>query len=204
MRGLHPLAPARRHPQPVEPRVRRSAARRAAPARRSRRARRRWPAARDIGGSIRIPASFKRRRRLQAALRPRAGRRRRSTSTSTATAGRSPARVADAALLENVLAGPHPRDIVSLRPKLELPARLRGRRGPARRASRRPRRLAARPEVRANTLRRGRRRCARPAPIVEEVDLPRRRRRSVRAAVALHFDLASAAGSAPRPRRTAT
>jgi Asp-tRNA(Asn)/Glu-tRNA(Gln) amidotransferase A subunit family amidase len=32
--------------------------------------------------------------------------------------------VADCALLENVIAGPHPSDVVSLRPKLEIPAEL--------------------------------------------------------------------------------
>jgi aspartyl-tRNA(Asn)/glutamyl-tRNA(Gln) amidotransferase subunit A len=32
--------------------------------------------------------------------------------------------VADCALLENVIAGPHPHDVVSLRPKLEIPAEL--------------------------------------------------------------------------------
>src|SRR6266851_2920923 len=34
--------------------------------------------------------------------------------------------VADCALLENVMAGPHPSDIASLRPKLEIPDRLEG------------------------------------------------------------------------------
>ena len=32
--------------------------------------------------------------------------------------------VADCALLENVIAGPHPSDVASLRPKLEIPAPL--------------------------------------------------------------------------------
>lgn len=34
--------------------------------------------------------------------------------------------VADCALLENAMAGPHPRDVTSLRPKLEIPAALDG------------------------------------------------------------------------------
>ena len=34
--------------------------------------------------------------------------------------------VADCALLENVMAGPHPSDIASLRPKLRIPAKLSG------------------------------------------------------------------------------
>ena len=34
--------------------------------------------------------------------------------------------VADCALLENVIAGPHPSDVVSLRPKLEIPDKLDG------------------------------------------------------------------------------
>src|SRR4029078_12246213 len=34
--------------------------------------------------------------------------------------------IADCALFENVIAGPHPADITSLRPKLEIPERLEG------------------------------------------------------------------------------
>jgi aspartyl-tRNA(Asn)/glutamyl-tRNA(Gln) amidotransferase subunit A len=34
--------------------------------------------------------------------------------------------VADCALLENALSGPHPADVTSLRPKVRIPARLRG------------------------------------------------------------------------------
>ena len=34
--------------------------------------------------------------------------------------------VADCALFENVIAGPHPRDIATLRPKLNIPAQLKG------------------------------------------------------------------------------
>jgi Asp-tRNA(Asn)/Glu-tRNA(Gln) amidotransferase A subunit family amidase len=34
--------------------------------------------------------------------------------------------VADCALLQNVIAGPHPSDVASLRPKLEIPSRLDG------------------------------------------------------------------------------
>jgi amidase len=37
--------------------------------------------------------------------------------------------VADCALFENVLAGPHPKDIVSLRPKLRVPSALKGIKG---------------------------------------------------------------------------
>lgn len=79
----------------------------------------------DIGGSIRIPASIN------------------GVVGFKAPHGRVPTyppfnldrychdgpmarTVADCALFENVLAGPHPEDVTSLRPKLELPERFEG------------------------------------------------------------------------------
>ena len=80
----------------------------------------------DIGGSIRIPASFcgvvgfkppYGRVPQDAALQPRPLLPRRA---------RWLARVEDCRLLENVMAGPHRDDIVSLRPKLTIPHELPG------------------------------------------------------------------------------
>ena len=58
VRRLHPLAPARRDAQPVEPRVRGRRLLAAARAPRWRRARATLASGSDIGGSIRIPAAF--------------------------------------------------------------------------------------------------------------------------------------------------
>ena len=126
VRRLHPLAAARRDPQPVEPRVR---GRRLLG--RLRRGARRGHG--DAGQRLRHrrldphPGQLQRRRRLQAAVRPRAGRRRRSTSTSSATSAPLARTVADCALFENALAGPHPRDHMSLRPKRRAARALRRR-----------------------------------------------------------------------------
>ena len=125
LRRLHALPAVGRHPQPVGPGVGRR--------RFVRRRRRRARIGHDHAGQRlrhrRLdphPGLVQRRRRLQAAVRARAAGSARSTSTPTATAGRSPAPSSDALLFENVLAGPHPADVVSLRPKLELPDRLEG------------------------------------------------------------------------------
>jgi Asp-tRNA(Asn)/Glu-tRNA(Gln) amidotransferase A subunit family amidase len=77
----------------------------------------------DIGGSIRIPASFC----GVVGFKPPYGR-----VPEIATfnldhychEGPLARTVADCALLENVIAGPHPSDVVSIRPKLEIPAEL--------------------------------------------------------------------------------
>jgi len=77
----------------------------------------------DIGGSIRIPASacgvygFK----------PPYGRNPEHSPFNLdwyCHAGALTRSVADSALMQNVIAGPHPRDIVAIRPKLRVPARL--------------------------------------------------------------------------------
>lgn len=77
----------------------------------------------DIGGSIRIPASFN----GVVGFKPPYGRVPQVAPFNLDTychCGPMARTVADCLLFENVLAGPDPRDVVSLRPKLELPERL--------------------------------------------------------------------------------
>ena len=132
MRGLHPLAAVGRDPQPVEPGVRR----RRLVGRFGRGARggtTTLASGSDIGGSIRIPASFN----GVVGFKPPYGRVPVDPPFNLDTychCGPLARTVADCALYENVLAGPHPSDIVSLRPEARLPDRLRGRRGAAHRA----------------------------------------------------------------------
>ena len=116
------------------------AARRAAPAPRSPPA---WRASPPAPTSAAPSASPRRSAAWSASSRPTAGcrRSRPSTSTTTATTGRWRARVEDCRLLENVMAGPHRDDIVSLRPKLTIPPDLPGVGGLEDRRERRPRRL---------------------------------------------------------------
>jgi Asp-tRNA(Asn)/Glu-tRNA(Gln) amidotransferase A subunit family amidase len=79
----------------------------------------------DIGGSIRIPASFN----GVVGFKPPYGRVPQMVPFNLDTychCGPMARTVSDCLLFENVLAGPHPADIVSLRPKLELPWPLPG------------------------------------------------------------------------------
>ena len=82
----------------------------------------------DIGGSIRIPASFC----GVVGFKPPYGRvpeMRGFNLDHYCHEGPLARTVADTALLENVIAGPHPSDVVSLRPKLEIPPTLDGAEG---------------------------------------------------------------------------
>jgi aspartyl-tRNA(Asn)/glutamyl-tRNA(Gln) amidotransferase subunit A len=79
----------------------------------------------DIGGSIRIPASFS----GVVGFKPPYGRVPEFSPFNLdhyCHEGPLARTVADCALLENVMAGPDPGDVVSLRPKLRIPSALRG------------------------------------------------------------------------------
>jgi Asp-tRNA(Asn)/Glu-tRNA(Gln) amidotransferase A subunit family amidase len=74
----------------------------------------------DIGGSIRIPASFN----GMVGFKPPYGRVPQDPPFNLdhfCHEGPLARSVADAALFQNVLAGPHPHDVASLRPKVEIP-----------------------------------------------------------------------------------
>lgn len=79
----------------------------------------------DIGGSIRIPASFC----GVVGFKPPYGRVPEFAPFNLdhyCHEGPLARTVQDCALLENVMAGPHPHDVTSLRPKLRIPSELRG------------------------------------------------------------------------------
>jgi Asp-tRNA(Asn)/Glu-tRNA(Gln) amidotransferase A subunit family amidase len=82
----------------------------------------------DIGGSIRIPSSFC----GVAGFKPPYGRVPEVEIFNLdhyCHEGPLARTVSDCALLENVIAGPHPSDVASIRPKLEIPADLESARG---------------------------------------------------------------------------
>ena len=127
----------------------------------------------DIGGSIRIPASFC----GVVGFKPPYGRVPVDPPYNLdhyCHDGPLARTVADCALLENVIAGPDPLDVVSIRPRLEIPARLEGIEGVRVALCLRLGDYPLDPEVASNTL------AAADAlreagAIVEEVELPWRR-----------------------------
>jgi Asp-tRNA(Asn)/Glu-tRNA(Gln) amidotransferase A subunit family amidase len=144
----------------------------------------------DIGGSIRIPASFN----GVVGFKPPYGRVPQDPPFNLDTychTGPMARTVADCLLFENALAGPDPADIVSLRPKLELPEEIPGVEGLRIAVSADLGDWPLDPEVRRNTaeiafaLRDQ-------GAVVEEVDLVLPRAEVIRAA-AIHFQLGFAA-----------
>ncbi|MFB7513593.1 amidase [Streptomyces sp. NPDC056144] len=138
----------------------------------------------DIGGSIRIPASFT----GTVGYKPPYGRVPAMAPFNLDTYchdGPMARSVADVALLQNVIAGPHPLDAVSLRPKFTLPERFEGVEGMRVALSVTLGDWVVDPEVEANTRAvAGALRAA--GAIVEEVEVPIRRA-DVMEAANIHF-----------------
>jgi Asp-tRNA(Asn)/Glu-tRNA(Gln) amidotransferase A subunit family amidase len=144
----------------------------------------------DIGGSIRIPASFN----GVVGFKPPYGRVSQVAPFNLDTychCGPMARTVHDCLLFENELAGPDPRDIVSLRPKLVLPDQLEGVAGMRIAVSIDLGDWLVDPEVRRNTLDMAAA-LREQGAIVEEVDLhiPRA---DIQRATAIHFHLGFAA-----------
>jgi aspartyl-tRNA(Asn)/glutamyl-tRNA(Gln) amidotransferase subunit A len=138
----------------------------------------------DIGGSIRIPASFC----GIVGFKPPFGRVPVDPPFNLdqyCHDGPLARTVADCALFENVIAGPHPNDVVSLRPKLELPERLDGIEGWRIALSVAPGDFPVDPEVAANTLAAAET-FREAGAIVEEVEVGWRRADVTRATL-VHF-----------------
>ncbi len=144
----------------------------------------------DIGGSIRIPASFN----GVVGFKPPYGRVPQDAPFNLDTfchVGPMARTVADCALFENVVAGPHPGDHVSVRPKFVLPERFEGVEGLRVALSVDLGSWPLDPEVEANT--RAVAEALRTAgAVVEEVDL-RIDRHEVSRITAMHFSLIFAA-----------
>jgi aspartyl-tRNA(Asn)/glutamyl-tRNA(Gln) amidotransferase subunit A len=138
----------------------------------------------DIGGSIRIPASFC----GVVGFKPPFGRVPVDPPYNLdqyCHDGPMARTVADCALFENVIAGPHPRDAASLRPKLEVPGRPEGIAGWRIALSITPGDHVVDPDVEANTLAAAE--AFREAgAAVEEVELPWRRE-DIQRATLVHF-----------------
>jgi aspartyl-tRNA(Asn)/glutamyl-tRNA(Gln) amidotransferase subunit A len=124
----------------------------------------------DIGGSIRLPASFN----GVVGFKPPFGRVPEDPPFNRdqyCHEGPLARTVADCALFENVIAGPDPRDLVCVAPKLEIPERLEGVEGMRVALVVTPGDYPVDPDVAANT-RAAAERLVEAGACVEEVDLP--------------------------------